>query len=57
MINIIFDESLGSFFFTCKEEEDMLEITAEYNMDVDWEPMAKCMIRINVQPRSTEITL
>ena len=23
MINIIFDESLGSFFFTCKEEEDM----------------------------------
>ena len=42
---------------SCKEEEDMLEITAEYNMDVDWEPMAKCMIRINVQPRSTEITL
>lgn len=23
MINIIFDENLGSFFFTCKEEEDM----------------------------------
>lgn len=23
MINIIFDESMGSFFFTCKEEEDM----------------------------------
>lgn len=23
MINIIFDESIGSFFFTCKEEEDM----------------------------------
>jgi hypothetical protein len=23
MINIIFDESVGSFFFTCKEEEDM----------------------------------
>lgn len=23
MINIIFDENIGSFFFTCKEEEDM----------------------------------
>lgn len=23
MINIIFDESIGSFFFTCKEEENM----------------------------------
>lgn len=23
MINIIFDESIGSFFFTCKEEKDM----------------------------------
>ena len=23
MINIIFDENLGSFFFTCKEEKDM----------------------------------
>ena len=42
---------------SCKENDDMLEIAAEYNMDVNWDPVAKCMIRINVQPRSTEITL
>jgi len=41
----------------CKESENMLEVSAEYNMDVNWEPMAECMIRIYIQPRSTEITL
>ena len=42
---------------SCKESDDMLEIAAEYNMDVNWDPVAECMIRINVQPRSTEVTL
>lgn len=40
-----------------KESEELLEIAAEYNMDVDWEPMAECMIKINIQPRNAEITL
>lgn len=40
-----------------KEQEDIMEIFAEYNMDVNWEPVAKCMIKINIQPRSTEINL
>lgn len=40
-----------------KEEEEVLEIAAEYNMDVEWEPVAKCMIKIHVQPRNAEISL
>ena len=40
-----------------KEGEDMLEVAAEYNMDVEWEPVAKCMIKVQVQPRSAEINI
>ena len=39
------------------EEEDKFEIAAEYNMDVEWEAIAECMIRISVSPRNSEITL
>ena len=42
---------------TSKVCEERLEITAESNMDVNWEPMAKCMIQILVQPRTSEIVL
>ncbi len=38
-------------------QEDKLEIAAEYNMDVDWEPVAQCTIKITVQPRNSEISL
>ncbi len=40
-----------------KEEENLFEIGAEYNMDVNWELAAKCMIKITVQPRSEKIIL
>ena len=40
-----------------KEQEEKLEVAAEYNMDVDWDPVARCMIKIVVQPRSSEISI
>ena len=40
-----------------EEKEDMLEISVEYNMDVNLETVAKCMIKIDIQPRNTEISL
>lgn len=40
-----------------KESEHELEIAAEYDMDVDWELQAKCMIKIHIQPRSEQIVL
>ena len=40
-----------------KEAENKIEIAAEYNMDVEWEAIAECMIRIGVSPRNSEITL
>jgi len=40
-----------------KEQEETLEVAAEYNMDVDWDPVARCMIKIVVQPRSSEINI
>lgn len=42
---------------SCKEQENILEVAAEYNMDVNWDPVAECMIRIHVTPRTSEIVL
>lgn len=41
----------------CKESADFIDLTAEYHMDVNWEPMAECMIHIHIQPRNSEIIL
>lgn len=32
------------------ETEDNINIRADYNMDVNYEPLAECTIRINVKP-------
>ena len=40
-----------------KEEEELLEIGAEYDMDVNWEVAAECMIKITIQPRNAKIIL
>ncbi len=34
-----------------EESEDNINIRAEYAMDVNYEPLADCTIRINVKPR------
>lgn len=36
------------------ETEDNINIRAEYSMDVNYEPLADCVIRINVKPREAE---
>lgn len=37
-----------------EESEDNLNIRAEYVMDVDYEPLAECVIRINVRSKESE---
>lgn len=37
-----------------EEREDNINIRAEYRMDVDYEPLAECTIRINVKPRDSK---
>ena len=37
-----------------EESEDNINIRADYNMDVDYEPLAECTIRINVKPRDSK---
>lgn len=36
------------------ESEDNINIRAEYAMDVNYEPLADCTIRINVKPRDAK---
>ncbi len=36
------------------ETEDNINIRAEYSMDVNYEPLAECVIRINIKPREAE---
>ena len=36
------------------ETEDNINIRADYRMDVDYEPLADCTIRINVKPRDSK---
>ena len=37
-----------------EESEDNLNIRAEYVMDVDYEPLAECVIRINVRSKESK---
>lgn len=37
-----------------RETEDNINIRAEYAMDVNYEPLADCTIRINIKPREAE---
>ena len=37
-----------------EESEDNINIRADYDMDVDYEPLAKCTIRINVKPKDSK---
>ncbi len=37
-----------------EESEDNINIRAEYAMDVNYEPLADCTIRINVKPRDAK---
>lgn len=36
------------------EQEDNINIKVEYLLDVNYEPLAECTIRINVQPRDSK---
>ncbi len=36
------------------EREDNINIRAEYALDVDYEPLAECTIRINIKPRDSK---
>ena len=36
------------------EKEDNIEIRAEYSLDVNFEPLAECTIRIRVCPRDAK---
>lgn len=36
------------------EKEDNINIRAEYALDVDYEPIAECVIRINICPRDSK---
>lgn len=36
------------------EKEDNINIRAEYALDVDYEPIADCVIRINICPRESK---
>ena len=36
------------------EKEDNINIRAEYALDVDYEPIADCVIRINICPRDSK---
>ena len=36
------------------EEEDNINIRADYAMDVNYEPLADCVIRINIKPRDSK---
>jgi hypothetical protein len=36
------------------EQEDNINIRAEYAMDVNYEPLAECTIRINIKPRESK---
>lgn len=48
--------NLGIFTKEIKieESEDNINIRADYNMDVDYEPLAECTIRINVKPKNSK---
>ncbi len=37
-----------------EESEDNINVRAEYTMDVDYEPLAECIIRINVKPKDSK---
>ena len=37
-----------------EESEDNIDIRADYDMDVDYEPLAKCSIRINVKSKDSK---
>jgi hypothetical protein len=37
-----------------EESEDNINVKAEYALDVDYEPIADCSIRINVKPRGSK---
>ena len=37
-----------------EEKEDNINIRAEYALDVDYEPIADCVIRINICPRDSK---
>ena len=37
-----------------RETEDNINIRVEYAMDVNYEPLADCTIRINIKPREAE---
>jgi uncharacterized beta-barrel protein YwiB (DUF1934 family) len=37
-----------------EETEDNINVKAEYALDVDYEPIADCSIRINVKPRGSK---
>ena len=36
------------------EQEEHIHIRADYSLDVNYEPLADCTIRIQVQPREAE---
>ena len=36
------------------EKEDNINIRAQYSMDVNYEPLADCTIRINIKPRDSK---
>ena len=36
------------------ETEDNINIRAEYGLDVNYEPLAECTIRINIKPRDSK---
>lgn len=36
------------------EKEDNINVRAEYSMDVNYEPLADCVIRINIKPLEAE---
>lgn len=48
--------NLGIFMtdMIVEENEDNINIRAQYSMDVNYEPFAECMIRINVRPRDAK---
>ena len=37
-----------------EETEDNINIRAEYGLDVNYEPLAECTIRINIKPRGSK---
>ena len=36
------------------ESEDNINIRADYALDVNYEPLAECTIRINIKPRDSK---